>query len=177
MRRMAALVLVLAGACGPMPPRSPYPGQFIAQPAADPRAIWLEAHNRERRTFGSAPLVWDEGLAAEARGYAAVLASLGRLQHSPKAQRPGQGENLWIGTRGAFVPEAMVAGWASERRRFRHGVFPAVSSTGNWRDVGHYTQIVWPGTARLGCGLASSARWDVLVCRYSPGGNRDGVRL
>lgn len=169
------VVVLLAAGCTQAP--SPYPGRYVAQPADDPRGVWLAAHNRERSAYGAGPLVWDEALAAGARSYAAQLARLGRLQHSAKAQRPGQGENLWIGSRGAFVPEAMIASWASERRYFRRGVFPAVSSTGRWSDVGHYTQIVWPRTTRLGCGLASSARWDVLVCRYSPSGNRDGDRL
>ena len=137
----------------------------------------MSAHNRERAAYGSMPLVWDEGLAGQARAFARELAQLGRLQHSAKGLRPNQGENLWMGSRGGYVPEAMVAAWASERRYFRRGTFPDVSSTGRWRDVGHYTQIVWPRTTRVGCGLASSARWDVLVCRYGPPGNQDGTRI
>ena len=175
MRRALAVAVLAASACAPV--SAPSFERYSAEPDGDPRAVWLAAHNRERSAFGSAPLVWDETLAAQARGYAAVLAGLGRLQHSPKSQRPGQGENLWLGSRRAYVPEAMIASWAGERRFFRRGAFPAVSRTGNWRDVGHYTQIVWPATTRVGCGLASSTRWDVLVCRYSPPGNRDGQRL
>jgi hypothetical protein len=57
---------------------------------------------------------------------------------------------------------------------FQRGVFPAVSRTGNWEDVGHYTQIVWPTTTRVGCAIASTSRTDYLVCRYSPAGNIDG---
>jgi hypothetical protein len=105
------------------------------------------------------------------------LAAIGRLEHTLKAQRPNQGENLWMGSRGSYRVQAMTGTWAAERRLFRHGVFPAVSRRGDWRLVGHYTQMVWPTTTRLGCALASSPRWDVLVCRYSPPGNRDGVRI
>jgi hypothetical protein len=76
-----------------------------------------------------------------------------------------------MGTRGAFSLEHMMANWASEKRMFRPGVFPNVSITGNWSDVGHYAQIVWPGTRRVGCGLKSSARADYLVCRYADPGN------
>ena len=137
----------------------------------------LEAHNRERAAFGSPPLAWDPALAAGAQSHAFYLASLGTLRHSPRSARPGQGENLWIGTRGAYPLPSMVGTWASERRLFRPGRFPAISRTGNWADVGHYSQMVWPTTSRLGCALASSARWDVLVCRYSPPGNVDGVRI
>jgi len=82
-----------------------------------------------------------------------------------------------MGTRGAFSPEQMVAGWLSERNDFRPGVFPAVSRSGNWFKVGHYSQILWPTTTRVGCAIQSSRAWDFLVCRYSPPGNIDGRRV
>lgn len=134
----------------------------------------LAQHNMVRGQAGVAPMQWDAGLAAAAAGYASELAQTGRWGHSPKATRPGQGENLWMGTRGAFSPEQMVGGWLSEARWFRAGAFPAVSSTGNWADVGHYSQILWRGTTHVGCAIRSSARYDYLVCRYSPPGNVDG---
>jgi hypothetical protein len=68
----------------------------------------------------------------------------------------------------------MVGGWGSEKRFFVRGAFPNNSRTGNWFDVGHYTQIVWPTTTRVGCAVASNGRNDYLVCRYSPAGNIDG---
>jgi hypothetical protein len=82
-----------------------------------------------------------------------------------------------MGTRNYFAPARMVADWASERSMFRPAVFPAVSTTGNWADVGHYTQIIWPGTQRVGCAIGRSASSDVLVCRYWPSGNVDGQRV
>jgi len=59
---------------------------------------------------------------------------------------------------------------------FHAGAFPQVSKTGNWDDVGHYTQMIWPGSIRVGCAVRSSARYDYLVCRYSPAGNVMGSR-
>ena len=152
----------------------------IAAPAAaqvrlDPiSARLLAAHNRERAAFGAVPLQWDPALAASAAAYAPVLAASGRLQHSPRASRPGQRENLWMGTRGAYSPEQMVGSWAAEKRYFRAGVFPAVSTTGNWLDVSHYTTMVWPTTTRVGCAIFSNPATDFLICRYSPPGNIDG---
>ncbi|MCY7271488.1 MAG: CAP domain-containing protein [Sphingomonas bacterium] len=137
----------------------------------------LAAHNRERAAVGSPLLAWDPTLASSAFVHAATLAQLGRLRHSSRQQRPGQGENLWIGTRGDYTLSAMVGSWAIERRHFRPGRFPANSRTGNWAEVGHYTQMIWPGTTRLGCAIASSPQHDVLVCRYAPSGNVDGVML
>jgi hypothetical protein len=134
----------------------------------------LATHNAERAIVGVPPLQWDPALAAAAASYGPTLEKLGRLQHSPRAERPGQRENLWMGTRGAFVPEQMVSNWIAEKRDFRPGVFPDVSRTGNWLDVSHYTLIVWRNTTHVGCAIHSSARWDFLICRYSPPGNADG---
>ncbi|MEO7503867.1 MAG: CAP domain-containing protein [Sphingomicrobium sp.] len=137
----------------------------------------LALHNSERRRIGVPAMHWDPALAASARAYAHVLASSGRFAHSPNASRPGQGENLWRGTRGGYRVAEMVGGWLDERSLFRPGLFPNVSANGRWTDVAHYTQIVWRGSTGLGCGLASSDRFDVLVCRYAPAGNVVGAAV
>lgn len=137
----------------------------------------LSAHNFERRVAGAAPLRWDSRLVAAADRYAAQLARTGRFAHSPAHLRNGQGENLWMGTRGAFSLEAMVADWASEKRMFRPGVFPYVSRTGSWADVGHFSQMIWPSTVSVGCSVRSSRQWDFLVCRYARPGNVMGQRV
>jgi hypothetical protein len=134
----------------------------------------LAAHNAVRARAGQPPLVWDPALGQAAAAYAQQMAFTGVFAHSNRQARRGTGENLWMGTRGAFSLETMVSNWASEGRVFQRGVFPAVSRTGNWEDVGHYTQIVWPTTTRVGCAIASTPRTDYLVCRYSPAGNIDG---
>jgi hypothetical protein len=136
----------------------------------------LAAHNRERAAVGSPPLSWDPALASAAAAYAPALARTGRLAHSPREARIGQGENLWMGTRGAYRVEEALAGWTEEKRLFRAGSFPEVSSSGHWSDVAHYTQIIWRDTTRIGCAWQSSDRWDFLVCRYSPPGNVSGQR-
>ena len=147
---------------------------FAASFAAQFPARVLSAHNSVRAQAGAGPLVWDNALGNRAAAYAQRLAFTNTFQHSDRKARRGVGENLWMGTRGAFSVERMVGDWASERRMFRAGVFPAVSRTGKWSDVGHYTQIVWPTTTRVGCALASNRRADYLVCHYSPAGNIDG---
>jgi hypothetical protein len=134
-------------------------------------------HNQARISQGVGPIIWDRSLAAAADAYAQQLAATGSWGHSPGWSRRGQGENLWMGTRGAFSVDQMVGAWASERRMFRRGAFPQVSRTGNWEDVGHYTQMIWPGSTRVGCAIRSSGRNDYLVCRYSPGGNVMGLAV
>ncbi len=137
----------------------------------------LAAHNAERARVGVAPLRWDPALAASAASYGPTLGAIGRLQHSPKASRPGQRENLWMGSAGVFNLEQMVGNWLRERANFHPGTYPYVSRTGNWFDVSHYTQIIWSGTTRVGCAVHRAARWDFLICRYSPPGNIDGRRV
>lgn len=135
----------------------------------------LDAHNRERARVGSPPLAWSEELEAEARHWAGELSATGRFAHDPSMH--GHGENLWTGWGGRrFTPEDMVGEWIAKRAQYRPGVFPNVSRTGNWIDVGHYTQVVWSGTTHVGCAIATRDDRAVLACRYSPPGNIDGLR-
>ena len=137
----------------------------------------LAAHNSERATLHLPPLAWDGTLAAHALVWARHLAEIGALQHSAREARPDEGENLWMGTAEAYSPEEMVGGWLSEKGKFRNGIFPDVSASGNLQVVGHYTQMIWKDTTQIGCGAARSGDFDVLVCRYSPPGNLIGERV
>jgi hypothetical protein len=150
---------------------------LTAQSAAVFPGRVLAAHNLVRGRAGVPPLLWDNGLGIEAAAYAVRLAASGTFSHSTVAARHGKGENLWMGTRGAFSVEEMVGDWSAEKRFLTAGVFPNVSRNGNWHDVGHYTQMVWPTTQRVGCALATNASADYLVCRYSPAGNVLGVPI
>jgi hypothetical protein len=142
------------------------------------RAAMMRGHNAARRQYGSRPLVWDEALARDAQAYARRMALSGRFQHDPQTgRRPRQGENLWVGTRTAYRYDEMIGLLVDERRYFRPGRFPQVSRTGNWANVAHYTQIIWPATQRVGCATASNRSNDYLVCRYLPAGNIVGVVL
>ena len=134
----------------------------------------VAAHNAQRAMVAAPPLVWDNELGTAAGQYAAQMAATGIFEHSDRKARRGIGENLWMGSRGAYSVETMVGGWASEKRSFMAGIFPNNSRTGNWIDVAHYTQMIWPTTQRIGCALASNGRTDYLVCRYAPAGNIDG---
>lgn len=134
----------------------------------------LAVHNAERSRIGVPFLSWDASLAAGAQSYAQQLASTGAFRHSDRRTRGSAGENLWMGTAGAFTPEQMAGDWASEKRWFAGGIFPNVSRTGRWSDVGHYTQMAWRTTTHIGCGIATGHGRNVLVCRYAPAGNIDG---
>ncbi len=143
-------------------------------PGASMPARILAMHNRERAAVGSPPLAWDPALAASAARYAPTLASLGRLAHSPRDTRPGQRENLAMGSASHYGADHLVAFWIDEKRHFRPGTFPNVSRTGYWKDVAHYTQMIWKGTTNVGCAMHAAGGRNYLICRYSPPGNADG---
>lgn len=131
----------------------------------------LVEHNTERSNLGVPALEWNSQLARDAQVWAQKLAREGGLRHASKAESGGAGENLWMGTAGYFAPEAMIRAFVEEKRHYHHAVFPNVSRTGSWQDVGHYTQVVWRDTREVGCAIAEGGKFDVLVCRYWPSGN------
>jgi hypothetical protein len=132
----------------------------------------LNSHNAERARVGVPPLEWSEKLTADATLWADHLAKSSTFEHAPdRPENDLQGENLWMGSAAAFTPEEMVDGWIEERADYVPGVFPNVTRTANWEDVGHYTQLIWAHTRQVGCALASNQTDDFLVCRYATPGN------
>ncbi|MGN6498043.1 MAG: CAP domain-containing protein [Tsuneonella sp.] len=137
----------------------------------------LAAQNAERDSAGVARLSWSGKLAQDAQGWADRLAARGTLAHASQDERQSEGENLWMGTAGYYSAEDMIGGFAAEREKFKPGKFPAVSRTGKWEDVGHYSQLIWRDTKEVGCAVARNRENDFLVCRYWPGGNWIGVEV
>lgn len=178
------IALLLVGCGTPAAERAPErvieprPAGAVARGDGLLRAAMIAGHAAVRDRFGSPPLTWDITLAADASRYARTLAERGQFAHSTGSRgAEPEGENLWTGTRAAYRYDEMVGHWAAEAVMFRSGVMPAVSTTGRWQDVGHYTQMVWPTTTRFGCALASNRTGDYLVCRYALPGNVVGRRL
>ncbi|MFZ9395278.1 MAG: CAP family protein [Erythrobacter sp.] len=167
----AIAAMMLAGAA------AAYGDGATERPANRFAAELLDAHNAEREEFGAPPLRWSPKLARAAQGWAETLAAEGRMRHASNDERGGAGENLWMGSAGAYPARFMVGAFVEERQHFRAGTFPHISATGKWRDVGHYTQVVWPGTRELGCAIARNRSDDFLVCRYWPAGNTYGVEI
>lgn len=174
---MLLSLLLLAGCSAPqeVPDRVVEPRRFEENaPRGDDRLreTMLAMHNRARADVRMPPLSWDPALAKDAKAYAKELARRQVFEHSKQPTGPAaQGENLWTGTRGAYRHDEMAQHWIDERRDFVNRPVPNISRTGKFGDVGHYTQIVWDGTARVGCAIASNRRDEYLVCRYSPAGN------
>jgi len=116
-------------------------------------------------------LVWDTHLEAEAMKWAQHLVAQNKgLQHSTGGERPGQGENLyWVsgGGGGNILANASQA-WVDESKNY-HG---EKVGRGNFESYGHYTQVIWPATTKVGVAEATSGDGaKFVVGRYSPQGN------
>ena len=151
--------------------------------AADSSSEFVAAHNAVRQRVAQAEsqrlggtvsipdLTWDANLAATAQDWANQQAA--RLQQGLiPLHRPNNpyGENMHWGTAGAFTPSYIVERWASEQANYNYDANTCSSV------CGHYTQIVWAATLRIGCGMATGGGQDIRVCNYDPPGNYIGER-
>lgn len=123
---------------------------------------WLAAHNTYRLSHGVAPLSWSTTLAESARQFAATCPS----DHS----QSGYGENIAWATN-SRSPQSIVKMWYDEEKDYNYNKPGYISGTG------HFTQIVWKGSAKVGCAYATdcSTNWpnmkNTWVCQYNPPGN------
>jgi hypothetical protein len=181
--RFIVLALLLIGCSAPSDERPPRVVEVRPNAASAPRGeallrrAMIAEHNAARAAVGVPPLTWSDELTRDAARYAAVIAASENFKHStePRGAMP-EGENLFMGSRGAYRYEEMARLWVDEGRAYTGGAIPNISHTGRWQDVGHYTQIIWRRTTQIGCAVASSRRDDYLVCRYTPPGNVWGRR-
>jgi hypothetical protein len=128
-------------------------------------SAWVDAHNRFRSRHCAAALTWSAKLAEVAQRWAHVLRDRGcQFDHSGGKY----GENLAMGTKGTLDPASVVKMWYDEIAQYR---FP---DGGFSMETGHFTQVVWRGTKRVGCGHAQCKGMDIYVCEYDPPGNWEG---
>lgn len=74
-----------------------------------------------------------------------------------------------MGTSGASSPSDVVSAWVSERGQYDF------NSGGFSMETGHFTQVVWIGTERVGCAMRTCGGMDLWVCNYDAPGNVQGA--
>lgn len=135
-------------------------------------AAILHGHNRLRAVHHVTDLVYDDALVIYAQNWASHLAATGTFEHS---QGP-YGENLYclssaapVGLLDAAI--SAIDAWAGEVVFYHEG-------DGFSHKTGHFTQMVWKNSRRLGCATARSKRGGrdsvYVVCNYDPPGNVSG---
>ena len=132
----------------------------------------IGAHNRFRAMHGAANLDYDQAMAVSAKKYAEELARTNSFQHS---NYPGVGENLYsMSSSSSYsVQEVNKSGIVATERWYKEKDNYEFSRPGFAMNTGHFTQVVWKGTKKIGCGaaLSQSDRKVYVVCQYSPPGN------
>ncbi|GEQ71357.1 hypothetical protein JCM33374_g5040 [Metschnikowia sp. JCM 33374] len=122
----------------------------------------LNEHNIKRALHGVNSLTWDSTLAQFAANYAANSFSCDNVQliHSGGPY----GENLAAGYVGGAAP---VDAWYDEIRDYDF------SNPGFSEATGHFTQVVWASTTKVGCAqvTCNNAWQQYTICEYSPAGN------
>jgi uncharacterized protein YkwD len=174
-RRLAIITLASCGPTAPAVEPAPAVGSRVrdpAPPAAEQGAspgpdraaapALLDLHNQFRADHCAPALTWSTQLAAVAQRWADRLRDNGcAFEHS----RTMLGENLAAGTTRALDDRTIVEMWYREVDQY------------DWRRAGfdmatgHFTQLVWVGTARVGCGRSTCDGTDIVVCNYDPPGN------
>ena len=204
-RVAASVMIVLVAGCGSSDGGDPAPGDAAgdsgagAMTGANDAAIVVGEpsqlagittyHNQIRAMVdttgiaaGALPaLSWDDALAAIAATWVAKCTDRdgdGLVDHNPD-RSTGQptyvGENIYASSGTANPRDAVVDGWAGESAHYHYDANTCDSGA----VCGHYTQVVWRATERLGCAIATCPGLtfkSTIVCDYGPGGNVNNQR-
>jgi pathogenesis-related protein 1 len=128
----------------------------------------LSAHNQERRLVGNQDLIWDYELEEFAADWASTLSSRGSgLSHRPNNK---YGENCYWSSTSSVIPDAAILAFNEEKEMYNYGPV----SYQNFNGTGHYTQVVWYRTTKVGCAAVSGSLGTYVVCNYDPPGNLIG---
>lgn len=122
--------------------------------------------NELRRAHGSPPVLWDANLANLSAQWAASIRELKTLQHS----RFPYGENIARiqGKAGKNATAALVKSidvWYAEGAGYNYSASRFSDATG------HFTQLVWASTRRVGAASIDG----FVVMEFDPPGNKAGA--
>jgi hypothetical protein len=175
LRARGALVMLLLTACGGGNGNGGNGGNGGGGTESAAVSGITAAHNAARAAVSPPaaapipPLTWSDTVAATAQAWANNC----HFMHSGGKY----GENIYASS-GTSTPAQVVDSWVAEKANYDY-------ATNQCKGVcGHYTQVVWAASLRLGCGVAQctqnspfgSGNWELWVCNYDPPGNFVGQR-
>ena len=168
-----------------MSPLSPSKVPSSVQPtssSAEPTALAgiTAAHNNARSNVNPAAvtplpaLTWDSTVASHAQtcAHGCVYAHGGHVN---------EGQNLYAAAGTVPTGQSAITSWVDNEVPY---YTYSTNTCQAGKVCGHYTQVVWASTTKLGCGFktcttgspfgASYPTWHYIVCNYSPPGNYIG---
>lgn len=154
------------------------------------RDVLLAQHNQSRSSATPSAanmtrLAWDPNLETVAQNWAAQCnfshnANRNNAYAGLSSNTGSVGENLYITTSSRASALTSASGatalWAAEVADYSF----ATNSCAAGKVCGHYTQMVWANTRRIGCavqfcptviGLPTFTNAQLVVCDYNPAGN------
>jgi pathogenesis-related protein 1 len=148
-------------------------------------AAFTSAHNKWRTEVGvNEKIVYSIELEASAQAWADKLRQSNQCGMLHSETHGKYGENLywaspikWSDGRlqlQKVTPQQVVDSWGSEKTDYNY----ADNSCAAGKMCGHYTQVVWRDTRKVGCAVAvcEDTRQQVWVCQYQPAGNWKGSK-
>ncbi len=159
-------------------------------PALSAQAIDFDAaelvatHNHWRATVGVPPLTYSAELAASSQSWANQLKQTHQCEMKHSKSEGGYGENLYWASAVLWsdgkrelqkvLSSKVVDDWASERTDYNY----QLNSCTPGKMCGHFTQVVWRSTTKVGCAIAicEDSKEQVWVCQYQPAGNWVGEK-
>lgn len=158
----------------------------LAQDVID---AFVAAHNQARSgpltpppSPALPPVSWDAILADSVYNYAIGCqgGTNGLLSHNANRSTDYQalggsgyvGENIYGSSGSGATPDDAMSLWMSEASSYDY-------ASGNIGSAGHYTQIVWRDSVRIGCAIVDCPALtyhNTVICDYAPGGNISGQK-
>jgi pathogenesis-related protein 1 len=163
------------------------------RPTTGPLACIVEQHNAVRAKVMSAtplpPVTWDPEIAKYAQEWTDMTCMSPMHRMGPSLNGKPMGENLYAS--GGSIADTQpgkhaVDGWAGEVACYTFGSFlrndkcdMQCTTQMNSDGCGHYTQVVWRNSTRIGCGVSTCGSGRIMqnevICNYAPVGNIVGM--
>ncbi|KJZ74963.1 hypothetical protein HIM_05694 [Hirsutella minnesotensis 3608] len=137
----------------------------------------MNRHNSLRANHGASPLSYDLELQRRAQNWANRCV----FSHDPNRS---QGQNIFVTPEqggGKDYFKMATDHWYNEEKKYRQEGGYNRPGGANLGDTGHFTQVVWKSTNRVGCakqhcpviaGLGGAlSRGTIVICNYAVPGN------
>lgn len=138
----------------------------------------VDSVNQYRERHGAPPVQLDQELVDYAKSRAALVSTENYLNHGHAGLTEGLGENLSWQASSAQTPGSTTGATGSWYGEIKDYDFAAPAPSDSSK-TGHFTQLVWKGSTRVGAGrvYGQGGEWyeTYIALVFSPAGNMEGA--